>query len=60
MKSTIKMTAPDGGTSDIGDGDNKQPPDDANSSSDVAQGNPDTDVETAEVGSEDENSEKAR
>jgi hypothetical protein len=29
------------------------------SSSDVAQGNPDTDVESSEVGSEDENSEKA-
>jgi len=39
------------------DGDNKQPADDANSSSDLAQGNPDTDVETAETGKEDENSE---
>ena len=40
------------------DGDNKQPADDVNSSSDVAQGNPDTDVETSEVGSEDDNTEK--
>ena len=54
-----KDDAPDAGASDIGDGDNKQPADDANSSSDVAQGNPDTDVESSEVGSEDENSEKA-
>jgi len=51
--------APDADASDIGDGDNKQPADDANSSSDLAQGNPDTDAETAEVGSEDENTEKA-
>ena len=51
--------APDADASDIGDGDNKQPADDANSSSDVAQGNPDTDVETAEVGSEEEDYEKA-
>jgi hypothetical protein len=50
--------APDADASDIGDGDNKQPADDANSSSDVAQGNPDTDVETSEVGSEDDNTEK--
>jgi hypothetical protein len=49
--------APTEDASDIGDGDNKQPADDANSSSDVAQGNPDTDVETAETGKEDENSE---
>jgi len=54
-----KDDAPDGGASDIGDGDNKQPADDANSSSDLAQGNADTDVESSEVGSEDENSEKA-
>ena len=51
--------APDADASDIGDGDNKQPSDYANSSSDVAQGNPDTDVETSEVGSEDDNTEKA-
>ena len=50
--------APDADASDIGDGDNKQPADDANSSSDLAQGNPDTDVETSEVGSEDDNTEK--
>ena len=49
--------APDEDASDIGDGDNKQPADDANSSSDLAQGNPDTDSESAEVGKEDENSE---
>ena len=42
------------------DGDNKQPADDANSSSDLAQGNPDTDVETAEVGMEPEEAEKAQ
>ena len=41
------------------DGDNKQPADDANSSSDIAQGNPDTEAETSEVGSEDDNTEKA-
>jgi hypothetical protein len=51
--------APDADASDIGDGDNKQPADDANSSSDLAQGNPDTDVESSEVGSEDDNTEKA-
>lgn len=39
------------------DGDNKQPADDVNSSSDLAQGNPDTEVETAEVGSEEEETE---
>ena len=49
--------APDEDASDIGDGDNKQPADDANSSSDLAQGNPDTDSQSAEVGKEDENSE---
>ena len=37
------------------DGDNKQPADDANSSSDLAQGNPDTEAETSDVGEEDEN-----
>jgi len=47
--------APTSDASDIGDGDNKQPADDANSSSDVAQGNPDTDVETSSTGEEDEN-----
>jgi len=49
--------APDEDASDIGDGDNKQPADDANNSSDLAQGNPDTDSQSAEVGKEDENSE---
>jgi hypothetical protein len=39
------------------DGDNKQPADDANSSSEIAQGNPDTEVETAPVGSEEEETE---
>ena len=39
------------------DGDNKQPADDANSSSELAQGNPDTEVETATVGSEEEETE---
>jgi hypothetical protein len=39
------------------DGDNKQPADDANSSSELAQGNPDTEVETAPVGSEEEETE---
>jgi hypothetical protein len=39
------------------DGDNKQPADDANSSSDLAQGNPDTEVETAPVGSEEDDTE---
>ena len=52
-----KDDAPDGGASDIGDGDNKQPADDANSSSDVAKGNPDTEVETAAVGSEEDETE---
>ena len=47
--------APTSDASDIGDGDNKQPADDANSSSDVAQGNPDTDVESSDTGEEDEN-----
>jgi hypothetical protein len=51
--------APTEDASDIGDADNKQPADDANSSSDLAQGNPDTDVETAEVGLEPEEAEKA-
>ena len=46
--------APDEDASDIGDGDNKQPADDANSSSELAQGNPDTEVETSEVGKEEE------
>ena len=47
--------APDEDASDIGTGDNKQPADDANSSSELAKSNPDTDVETASVGEEDEN-----
>ena len=47
--------APTTDASDIGDGDNKQPANDANSSSDVAQGNPDTDVESSDTGEEDEN-----
>ena len=42
------------------DGDNKQPADDANSSSDLAQGNPDTDVESSEVGMESDEAEKAQ
>jgi outer membrane lipopolysaccharide assembly protein LptE/RlpB len=46
--------APDEDASDIGTGDNKQPADDANSSSELAQGNPDTEVETSEVGKEEE------
>jgi len=46
--------APDQDASDIGTGDNKQPADDANSSSELAKGNPDTEVETAEVGKEEE------
>ena len=46
--------APDEDASDIGTGDNKQPADDANSSSELAKGNPDTEVETAEVGEEEE------
>jgi len=45
----------DADSSAIGDGENKQPADDANDSSDIAQGNPDTDVETAQTGEEDEN-----
>ena len=47
--------APDEDASDIGDGDNKQPADYANSSSDLAQTNPDTETQSAEVGKEDEN-----
>jgi hypothetical protein len=47
--------APTEDASDIGGGENKQPAEDANSSSDLAQGNPDTDVETAQTGEEDEN-----
>ena len=46
--------APDEDASDIGTGDNKQPADDANSSSELAKGNPDTEVETSEVGKEEE------
>jgi hypothetical protein len=46
--------APDEDASDIGGGDNKQPADDANSSSELAKGNPDTEVETSEVGKEEE------
>jgi hypothetical protein len=46
--------APDEDASDIGDGDNKQPADDANNSSELAKGNPDTEVETSEVGKEEE------
>ena len=49
--------APEGDSSEIGDSENKQPADDANSSSDLAQGNPDTEADSAEVGKEDENSE---
>jgi hypothetical protein len=49
--------APDEDASDIGDGDNKQPSDYANDSSELAQGNPDTEVETAEVGSEEDETE---
>jgi hypothetical protein len=45
----------DADSSAIGDGENKQPAADANDSSDIAQGNPDTDVETAQTGEEDEN-----
>ena len=41
------------------DGDNKQPQDKVNNSSDLAKTNPDTDVETAEVGLEPEEVEKA-
>ena len=42
------------------DGDNKQPQDKVNNSSDLAKGNPDTDVETAEVGLEPDEAEKAK
>jgi len=41
-------------SSEIGDADNKQPADDANDSSELAQGNPDTETETAPVGEEEE------
>ena len=41
------------------DGDNKQPQDKVNNSSDLAKTNPDTDVETAEVGLEPDEVEKA-
>jgi hypothetical protein len=44
----------DADSSEIGDGDNKQPADDANDSSDLAQTNPDTETETAPVGEEEE------
>jgi len=46
--------APDEDASDIGTGDNKQPADYANSSSELAKGNPDTEVETSDVGEEEE------
>lgn len=49
--------APTEDASDIGDGDNKQPSDYANNSSELAKGNPDTEVETAEVGSEEDETE---
>ena len=49
--------APTEDASDIGDGENKQPADDANDTSDLAKTNPDTEVDSAEVGKEDENSE---
>ena len=42
------------------DGDNKQPQEKVKSSSDLAKGNPDTDVETAEVGMEPDEAEKAK
>ena len=42
------------------DGDNKQPQEKVKSSSKLAQGNPDTDVETAEVGMEPDEAEKAK
>jgi len=42
------------------DGDNKQPQDKVNNSSDLAKENPDTDVETAEVGLEPDEAEKAK
>ena len=41
-------------SSEIGDADNKQPADDANDSSELAQTNPDTETETAPVGEEEE------
>lgn len=44
----------DADSSAIGDGDNKQPADDANDSSDLAQSNPETETETAPVGEEEE------
>jgi hypothetical protein len=44
----------DADSSEIGDGDNQQPADDANDSSDLAQTNPDTETETAPVGEEEE------
>jgi hypothetical protein len=47
--------APTTDSSDLGTGDNKQPANDANSSSDLAQGNPDTDVESSDAGKEDDN-----
>lgn len=46
----------DADSSDI-EGENSQPADDANSSSELAQGNPDTEVETAPVGSEEDDTE---
>src|SRR6056300_1216682 len=42
------------------DGDNKQPQEKVKSSSDIAKTNPDTDVETAEVGMEPDEAEKAK
>ena len=49
--------APTEDASDIGGGENKKPADDANDTSDLAKTNPDTEVDSAEVGKEDENSE---
>lgn len=46
--------APSADASDIGGGENKKPADSANSSSELAKTNPDTDVETASVGEEEE------
>lgn len=46
--------APSADASDIGGGENKKPADSANSSSGLAKTNPDTDVETAPVGEEEE------
>ena len=46
--------APTADASDIGGGENKKPADSANSSSELAKTNPDTDVETASVGEEEE------